>query len=109
MSKCVIKHIHLLEALAKAKPVERKAMLEKSNFGLIKSIVECIENLLDGNVRFDKVQLKKLKKYKNQLRKIYTSGKKWTSKKNVIVQTGGGFLPALLVPIISALAARFIS
>lgn len=42
MSKCVIKHIHLLEALAKAKPRERKIMLEKSNYGLIKSIVECI-------------------------------------------------------------------
>lgn len=108
MSKCVIKHIHLLEALAKAKPMERKFMLKKSNFGLVKSIVECIENVLDGNAKLDKTRLKKLKKYKNQLRKVYLSGKKWTSKKKVIVQTGGGFLPALLVPIISALAARFI-
>lgn len=108
MSKCVIKHIHLLETLAKAKPVVRKTMLKNSNFGLIKSIVECIENVLDGNVKLDKNRLRKLKKYKNQLRKIYTSGKKWTSKKKVIVQTGGAFLPALLVPIISALAARFI-
>lgn len=83
-------------------------MLKSSNFGLIKSIVECIENVLDGNVKLDKNRIKKLKKYKNQLRKIYTSGKKWTSKKKVIVQTGGAFLPALLVPIISALATRFI-
>lgn len=108
MSKCVIKHIHLLEALAKAKPLERKALLEKSNFGLIKSIVECIENVLDGNVKLDKSRMKKLKKYKNQLRKIYASGRKWTSKKKVIIQTGGGFLSALLVPVISALASRYI-
>lgn len=108
MSTCVIKHIHLLDALAKAKPAERKSILKKSNFGLIKSIVECIENVLDGNVKLDKKRIKKLKKYKAQLRKIYASGRKWTSKKKVIIQTGGGFLPALLVPIISALAARFI-
>lgn len=108
MSKCVIKHIHLLDALAKAKPGERKTILKKSNFGLIKSIVECIENVLDGNVKLDKNRVKKLKKYKSQLRKIYTSGRKWTSKKKVIIQTGGAFLPALLVPIISALATRFI-
>lgn len=108
MSKCVIKHIHLLDVLAKAKPGERKTILKKSNFGLIKSIVECIENVLDGNVKLDKNRVKKLKKYKSQLRKIYTSGRKWTSKKKVIIQTGGAFLPALLVPIISALATRFI-
>lgn len=108
MSKCVIKHIHLLDALAKAKPSERKTILKKSNFGLIKSIVECIENVLGGNVKLDKNRVKKLKKYKSQLRKIHTSGRKWTSKKKVIIQTGGAFLPALLVPIISALATRFI-
>lgn len=108
MSKCVIKHIHLLDALAKAKPAERKKILQKSNFGLIKSIVECIENVLDGNVKLDKNRLKKLKRYKNQLRGIYKSGKKWTSKKKVIIQTGGAFLPALLLPVISALATRFI-
>lgn len=106
MSKCVIKHIHLLDALAKAKPAERKVMLKKSNFGVIKSIVECVENVLSGNVKLDKKRMVKLKKYKNQLRKIYTSGKKWTSKKKVIVQSGGGFLPALLIPIISAIASR---
>lgn len=106
MSKCVVKHIHLLDALAKAKPSERKAMLKKSNFGLVKSIVECVENVLDGNVKLEKKRLLKLKKYKNQLRKIYKSGKKWTSKKKVIIQTGGGFLPTLLLPIISAIATR---
>lgn len=108
MSKCVIKHIHLLDALAKAKPSERKILLKNSNFGVVKSIVECIENVLNGNVKLDKNRLKKLKKYKNQLRKIYASGKKWTSKKKVIIQTGGGFLPALLLPVISAIASRLV-
>lgn len=106
MSKCVIKHMHLLNALARAKPSERRELLKKSNFGLIKSIVECIENVLNGNVKLDKSHIKKLKRHKTQLRKIHSSGKKWSSKKKVIIQSGGGFLPALLLPVITAIASR---
>lgn len=106
MSKCVIKHIHLLNTLARAKASERKELLKKSNFGLVKSIVECIENVLNGNVKLSKVHIKKLKRYKSQLRKISSSGKKWSSKKKVIIQTGGSFLPALLLPVITAIASK---
>lgn len=108
MSKCVIKHMHLLNVLARAKPSERKELLKKSNFGLIKSIVECIENVLNGNVKLDRTHMKKLKRYKSQLRRIYSSGKKWSSKKKVIIQTGGGFLPTLLIPVITAIASRLL-
>lgn len=106
MSKCVIKHMHLLNGLARAKPSERRELLKKSNFGLIKSIVECIENVLNGNVKLGKGHIQKLKKYKTQLHKVHKSGKKWSLKKKVIIQTGGGFLPALLIPVITALASR---
>lgn len=108
MSKCVIKHMHLLNALARAKASERKELLKKSNFGLIKSIAECIENVMNGNVKLGKKHINKLKKYKTQLRKIHASGKKWSSKKKVIVQSGGAFLPALLLPVITALASRLL-
>lgn len=107
MSKCVINHMHLLNSLARATPSERKDLLKKSNFGLIKSIVECIENVMNGNVKLSKAHMKKLKRYKNQLRKINSSGKKWSSKKKVIIQTGGGFLPALLLPVITAIASKY--
>lgn len=103
-----MKHIHLLDALARARPAERKTLLKRSNFGVIKSIVECIENVLNGNVKLGKNRLKKLRRYKNQLRKVNTSGKKWTSKKKVIIQTGGAFLPALLIPVIGAIASRLL-
>lgn len=106
MSKCVIKHIHLLNELAKAKPSQRKEILKNANFGLIKSIVECIENVLNGNVKLDKNHIKKLKRHKVQLRKINSSDKKWCSKKKVIIQSGGAFLPALLLPLISVIASR---
>lgn len=108
MSKCVIKHIHTLDALARAKPSERRDLLKRANFELIKSIVECVENVLNGNVKLDKNHLKRLKRYKSQLRKIKTSSKKWSSKKKVIIQTGGSFLPSLLLPVIGAIAGNFL-
>lgn len=48
MSKCVIKNLALLDKLAKAKPAERKKILGSASLQLIRSIVECIENVLKG-------------------------------------------------------------
>lgn len=104
----MVEHIHLLNALARAKPAVRKEMLKQSGFGVIKSITECIENVLRGNVKLGKKHLKNLKKHKKQLERVYKSGRKWSSKKKVIIQSGGGFLPALLLPVISALASRLL-
>lgn len=108
MSKCVMKHIHTLDAIARAKPAQRRDLLQRANFNLIKAIDECIENVLNGNVKLNPTQLKKLKKYKNHLRKVKRSCERWSSKKKVIIQSGGAFLPALLLPIIGAIASKFI-
>lgn len=108
MSKCVIKNLHLLNTLARAKPAVRKEMLKQCGFRVIKSIVECLENVLRGNVKMDTKHFKKLKRHKKHLERIYRSGRKWSSKKKVIIQSGGGFLPALLLPVISAIATQLL-
>lgn len=109
MSQCVISQLFKLNELICAKPKDRKKLLEKANTKLIKSIVECIENVLKGNLRLKKQSSEKLRKHKSVLRKIYNSGKKLKEKKQIIVQNGGGFLPILLAPVVAALAERFIS
>lgn len=108
MSDSVIKQLPKLKALAEAKPKERKKLLERTNLVLIKSIVECIDNVLRGNVRLTSAYKDKLRKYKNILRKINTTGTKLRHKKQVIVQNGGGFLPLLLAPVISVVAEHLI-
>lgn len=108
MSQCVFSQLPILERLAKAKPKERKKILESANSTLIQSIVECVENVLVGNVKLKKACLKKLQKFKNILRKINTTGRKLAQKKKVIIQTGGAFLPALLAPVISILVERLL-
>lgn len=107
MSKCVIAQLPKLTELSKATPKNRRKILEKANLELIKSIVECIENVLKGNIELKKKCKEKLVRYKSILRKIFSSGNKLRTKKKIIVQNGGGFLPALLVPVISILAEQF--
>lgn len=108
MSDCVFRQLPKLKELAQAKPKIRKKLLESANLVLIKSIVECIDNVLIGNIRLTKKYKEKLRKYKNILRKINTTGTKLAHKKNIIVQNGGGFPPILLAPVISVLDEHLI-
>lgn len=108
MSKCVIKNLPGLRILASAPPKLRRMILENGNLQLIKAIVECIENVLKGNIPIEESSLKKLKKHKSALGAVSKSPNKLSKKKNVIIQKGGAFLPALLVPVITVLAEKLL-
>lgn len=108
MIQRVISHLPKLETLIKLTPRKRRFLLEKANLQFIKSIVECIENVMSGNIQLKRKCKEKLKKHKSVLRKIFNSGNKLKAKKDIIVQSGGAFLPALLVPVISILAEQLI-
>lgn len=109
MSQCVVKNLPILEKLAKSSPAERKKILQSASLQLIKSIVECIENVLKGIVKLKKQCFAKLKKHKNILRRVYTTGCRLKHKKELIIQSGGAFLPALLTPIIGLLADKLLN
>ena len=65
----------------------------------INSICECIENFLNGNVSDPKLK-RKLAKYRQVLRKLRDKKKSIKKKKSAIIQRGG-FLQALLIPLLS--------
>lgn len=71
----------------------------------IHCICECSKNLLKGKVPITSSQKKNLAKRKNSLR-LLTLKKTPLKKKKRIIQTGG-FLGALLAPIVSALGGLF--
>lgn len=108
MSHRIISHLPKLDKLIKVTPKKRQNLLEKANLQFIKSIVECIENVMSGNIQLKRECKEKLKKYKTILRKIFNSGNKLKEKKQIIVQNGGAFLPALLTPVISILVERLL-
>lgn len=106
MSQHVISNLPKLKNLINLTPKKRRDLLVKANLQFIKSIVECVENVMSGNIQLKKKCKDKLKKYKAVLRKIFNSDNKLKVKKEIIVQNGGAFLPALLVPVITILAER---
>jgi hypothetical protein len=106
MSQHVISHLPKLQSLIKLTPRKRREQLEKANLQFIKSIVECIENVMKGNIQLKKECREKLIKYKTVLRRIFHGSNKLKTKKEIIVQNGGAFLPALLAPVITILAER---
>ncbi len=103
MSKWLKKNIELLKILKKAKPKQRKLLLEAAENGLIYCLCECIDNVLRGNVKLSSVRKRELEKHKDVLRKIVDRKTKVQKKRNLLVQKGG-FLPALLAPVLSIAA-----
>lgn len=108
MSQRIISHLPKLEKLMKLTPQKRKILLKKANLEFFKSIIECVENVMKGNIQLKKECKEKLKKYKSILRKVFNSGNELKVKKKIIVQNGGAFLPALLMPVITTLAERLL-
>lgn len=106
---CVRKHLPLLQTIQKAKPKLRKEILKNADTSLIKTIIECVHNVLVGNVPLENKNKKKLLRYKNILRSLVKSKSGIKHKKKIIVQSGGAFLPALLVPIVTAAISHFMS
>lgn len=108
MSKCVIACLPQLHELAHSSPKKRKLILQSANTKIIRSIVECIQNVLKGNIQMQNKNIQKLRRHKTVLRNIIHKGNRLKKKKQIILQKGGSFLPALLAPIIGVLANRLI-
>jgi len=99
MSERMAKHYELLRLLSKANHKQRKALIENTNNEFIYCICECIQNLLKGNVPCSHVRRTKLKQSADVLRQIVHRRTPLKQKRELLVQQGG-FLPALLAPIV---------
>ena len=94
------KHFPQLKLLKSATPKRRKHILKAANTGLVNCIGECCLNVLNGNVKINKSQRKKLSRHKKTLRTLSKRGIPVQKRRKVLIQKGG-FLPALLAPILS--------
>lgn len=90
----------LLRALFYLNGKQRVLVLRKADRRLIRCICECALNVLLGNVTLTRKERNHLRRYATVLRQLVDKKKK--NKKKVVIQHGsGGFLPGLLLPIIS--------
>lgn len=106
MTQSVKSNSDVLKFLCKAKPQHRRAILKVADKKLVSCICECVHNILNGNIPLTKNQKNKLYAHKKTLRKINKKGDTFKVKKKIIEQKGSGFLPLILVPILTAVLEK---
>ena len=99
-----IKNYHWLKVLHDSKPKTRKALLEHSNKELIDTICECLKNILKGKLKISPQVLKKLKRRRRDLEEIQSKKTNIKRKKDLLIQQGG-FLPAIIAPLLGIAAS----
>ncbi len=96
MSESVKRQGEMLRLLARAKPPVVKAVVKNASPHLVKTLCECCHNVLKGNV-----QKRRLRRHKAILRQL-TKKKLTVKRRKEILQTGG-FIGALLGPVLGVL------
>ena len=101
-------HIPALKVLRACRSLtKRRHMLETGGSVLQKVLREIAYNILKGNLRLTKSQHQRLKKHRAAVRLL--AAKKPTTKSRIKVAQKGGFLAALLTPLIAGLASSILS
>ena len=86
---------HTLHVLKTADPNLRKAIIANCNQETLKGICECVLKVLPGNIPLRACRKRKLRTYKNILRKVADKGVSLSAKRKIIIQRGGFLLPLL--------------
>ena len=94
--------------LSLATPRARKHIIRDADKALINALSECCLNVLKGHVPLTAKQKSRLSKHKKSLRKLAERGVGVRKRKKILIQSGSGLLPALLVPV-AALLGRLLS
>ena len=107
MSKLVEKYATFLRRLHKANPKEKKILIKKAKDDpeFLKCMCECAKNVIKGTVQMTASQRERVRRRKQSFRKLIL--KKTSLKEKRRIVQSGGFLGALLGPIISVLGSLF--
>lgn len=100
----VLKNKDFLSLLARTKSKQQqKKLINFASKDQIHSLLEIILNLKRKKLVLNKTQRKRLTKYKRAF-KLLLDSKQVGKQKQILNQTGTGFLPILLPSVISAIA-----
>jgi len=106
MSQRLKKYAPLLRMLNRASPTVRKRLMKNAcNNEFVKCVCECAKNIIKGNVPLTSAQKGQLSRRKRLLRKLVLKKTSLKGKQKII--QSGGFLGAILGPIISVLGSLF--
>ena len=100
--------LNFLHVFKDAKPQVRRALLTSASDDLIKAIVECAINTLNGNQKLTEDRKSKLSKYKTRLRALVNPKIIFKGKRKLLIQKGA-FIVALLTSILSSVIRAIVS
>ena len=107
MSQRLRNNAPYLHVLAGGTPVQRKGVLRGAKKDLIETVCECALNILQGNISLSKTEKQKLNCHKHTLRSLCNRKVGLNKKKKKLLNQKGGFLPALIAPIVASLVGDF--
>ena len=105
MAQRLRKNHDFLKLLAKCTPAQRKAILKVADEALVRTICECILNVLKETVPVSKPAKRKLLAHKKSLIALAEKSTPLRKKKKILVQQGGKFLGLLLPPVLRVLSS----
>jgi hypothetical protein len=108
MSKRVKEHLPVLKRLTKCCTKQRCKILTDGGDELLKCLSECAYNVINSNVPVDDGQLRKLTRHKTIVRALACRKTSLKSKRRKVINQKGGFLLALLAPVLTALVENLI-
>lgn len=105
MAQRLRKNHDFLKLLLKCTPAQRKAILKVADEALVRTICECILNVLKETVPVSKPAKRKLLAHKKSLIALAEKSTPLRKKKKILVQQGGNFLGLLLPPVLRVLSS----
>lgn len=105
MAQRLRKNHDFLKLLAKCTPAQRKAILKVADDSLVRSICECVLNVLKETVPVSKPAKKKLLTHKKKLVALVEKSTPLNKKKQILVQDGGNLFSVLLPPVLRVLSS----
>jgi len=106
MSRRVKKYLPVLKRITKLGEKAKRDFVRKCDREFLDCISECAKNVLKGNVTLTDRQKTKLRRNRNDLRALST--KKTALRKKRRILQKGGFLSALLPPVLAILGELFL-
>lgn len=94
------KHYEILNCICHLTPNHIKKVIATGDENLLKCVCECAHNVSNGNIPLTNNQLKQLKRHKQLIRTLGNTNTPLDAKRKLLAQKGG-FLPALLLPVLS--------
>lgn len=103
MSRVVKNNLSFLHLLATCPAHQKQILLESATPEQVHAMVQAAHNIYRGYVPLTPAEKEALMPYKESIQELQDPSASFRTKKRIIVQEGGSFIPDLLLPLLTTL------